>query len=185
MDNFGPVPFRMVMLIMLKTFVAESRKVQMVATRDIGRLAAEAFEQPDRYIGRAIELAGDAVTRAELVEALRANGRRPTFSFRVPGWLQGKIPEECKLMMRWIAEEGFQADIPALHREHPDLLTVRQWAAQSAAEATGSSGCGNTHTSRKGKSTAHGSPSPASSTPAGDPLEACRTHHAALVETAS
>lgn len=139
MDNFGPVSFRMIMLIMLKTFVAEARKVQMVATRDIGRLAAEALEQPERTIGQAIELAGDAVTRGELVEALRANGRRPAFSFRVPGWLQGKIPEEYKLMMRWIGGDGFQADVPALRREHPGLLTVRQWAAQSAAEATGTS----------------------------------------------
>lgn len=133
MDNFNTFQFRTIMLAMFRTYVAEDSKVQMVATADIGRLAAEAFNDPDRYIGQAIELAGDAVTRKELVLAMRKAGLRPAISLKVPSFLQGKVPAEYKIMMRWIANSGFQADIPALRSRHRDLITVAQWARRVAA----------------------------------------------------
>lgn len=128
MDNFATFKFRTIMLAMLKTYLGEDQKVQVVAAHDIGEVVADSFEQPDRYIGQAIELAGDAVTRRELVKALRANGQRPVISLRVPGWIQGQIPEEYRLMMTWIAKNGFKANVPALRVEHPGLLTVGKWA---------------------------------------------------------
>jgi uncharacterized protein YbjT (DUF2867 family) len=83
MDNFATLQFRTIMLAMLRTFVPEQQATQMVATADIGRLAVKAFSDPKRYIGKAIELAGDAVTDSELVRALRRHGKRPAISLKV------------------------------------------------------------------------------------------------------
>ena len=99
----------------------------------VGRLAAAAFNDPDRYIGQAIELAGDAVTRGELVGAMRKAGLRPAISLKVPSFLRGKVPAEYEIMMRWIADSGFQADIPALRSQHRGLITVPEWARRVAA----------------------------------------------------
>ena len=128
MDNFAMFKFRMVMLAMLRTFVPEQQKTQMVAARDIGMAVATAFNAPERYIGRVIELAGDAVTREELVDALRRHALRPAASLKVPGWMRGRVPEEYQLMMQWIAKTGFQADIGRLKSEFPTLTPVDQWA---------------------------------------------------------
>ncbi len=128
MDNFATLGFRTVMLAMLRTFVPEQQPTQMVAAADIGQLAAKAFADPDRYIGQAIELAGDSVTRQQLVSALRRHGRRPAITLKVPGWLQGRVPKEYKLMMAWIANEGFKADLPRLQAHHPELMRIEDWA---------------------------------------------------------
>ena len=131
MDNFATFKFRIVMLAMLRTFVPENRKTQMVAARDIGMLVATAFAEPERYVGRAIELAGDAVTRGKLVRSLRRHGIRPAASLKVPGWMRGQVPEEYQLMMRWIATEGFQADIRQIKTEFPALINVDRWAERA------------------------------------------------------
>ena len=133
MDNFSTFGFRTIMLAMFRTFVAEDTKVQMVATADIGRLAAAAFNDPEHYVGQAIELAGDTVTRGELVRAMRGAGLGPVLSLKVPSFLRGKVPAEYGIMMRWIANSGFQADIPALRSRHRDLITVPEWARRAAA----------------------------------------------------
>ena len=128
MDNFATFKFRIIMLAMLRTFVPENQKTQMVAARDIGMVAASAFAAPETFIGRAIELAGDAVTRGELVGSCRRHGLRPSISLKLPGWMRAKVPEEYQLMMQWIAKQGFQADIHKLKAEFPSLMTVAEWA---------------------------------------------------------
>ncbi|GAA2114244.1 NmrA/HSCARG family protein [Streptomyces synnematoformans] len=44
--------------------------VQIIAVEDIAEFAALAFEQPDRFAGRTLELAGDALTPAEAAAAI-------------------------------------------------------------------------------------------------------------------
>ncbi len=128
MDNFATFTFRTLMLAMLRTFVPEDQKTQMVAARDIGVAVAMAFAEPERFIGRAIELAGDAVTRVELVQSLRRNGLRPAASLKLSDWMRGQVPEEYQLMMQWIAKKGFQADIGQLKADYSTLTNVDEWA---------------------------------------------------------
>ncbi|QYE33015.1 NmrA/HSCARG family protein (plasmid) [Polymorphobacter sp. PAMC 29334] len=128
MDNFATFKFRLVMLAMLRSFVPENQRTQMVAVRDIGMLTAKAFAEPKRFVGRAIELAGDAVTRGELVRLLRHHGIKPAPSMNIPGWMRGQVPEEYQLMMNWIAGKGFEADISQLNAEFPFLTSVDRWA---------------------------------------------------------
>ena len=132
LDNFDTFQFRTIMLAMFRTYVDEGFKVQVVAAADIGRLVARAFNDPDRYLGQAIELAGDAVTRRELVGAMRRGGLKPAITLKVPSFMQGKVPEEYKLMMTWIAGGGFKADLRALRAAYPDLLSASKWAQQAA-----------------------------------------------------
>lgn len=129
MENFGPFSFRTVMLSMMKTYLPESRALQFVAVSDVGEFAARAFNQPGRFIGQAIELAGAVVTRGEAAETLRGAGLRPAVALRLPRPVLGRLPDDFTLMFAWFAREDFRADIPALRLIHPSLLTLRQWAA--------------------------------------------------------
>lgn len=131
MENFASFAFRTTMLSMMKTYLADSQAMQLASASDVGWFAAEAFERPDAYIGRAIEIAGDSVTRAAAVRTLRATGHRPVVLFTIPGSLRERLPEDFRLMFEWIAREGFAADISALRRDHLGLLTLSAWAVRS------------------------------------------------------
>ncbi|MFT9297474.1 MAG: NmrA family NAD(P)-binding protein, partial [Gluconobacter sp.] len=128
MENFSTFVFRTTMLSMMKTYLAPKQYMQLVSIQDVGWFAAEAFERPEQFSGRSIELAGDTVTLQSASSVLRRSGLRPTLSFKMPALLCARLPEDFRLMFEWIAREGFDADIAGLRREHPGLLTLRDWA---------------------------------------------------------
>jgi len=133
MEMFDGFAFRTTMLSMMKTYLAPGQAMQMVSARDIGWFAAEAFDHPAEHVGRAIEVAGDFITREQAIAALRRSGKGPVISFTIPRFLRAKLPEDFRLMFEWIAREGFRSDVPALRRTHPGLRTLPAWAAMPAA----------------------------------------------------
>ncbi|MEV7844635.1 NmrA/HSCARG family protein [Streptomyces cyaneofuscatus] len=101
--------------------VKPDKPMQFIASDDIGVFAADAFDRPAEFIGREIELAGDEITFPQVAEVYeRITG--------TPSRLEPTPLEER--MFEWFAEEGYQADIPALRELHPGLLTFEQFLAQ-------------------------------------------------------
>jgi uncharacterized protein YbjT (DUF2867 family) len=131
MDNFATFQFRTMMLSMWKTYMADDRTLQLIATDDIGWFVARAFAQPATHKGQQIELAGDAVTRQEAVHILRQANLTPALGFKIPVILRSKAPEEFRLMFNWFAHAGYQADIDDLRRHHPGLRTLEAWAKRT------------------------------------------------------
>lgn len=131
MEMFQGFAFRTTMLSMMRTYLAPDQAMQMISARDIGWFAAEAFDRPADHLGRAIEIAGDSVTRRQAVETLRRADLGPVVEFTIPKILRKRLPEDFRLMFEWIAREGFRADLPALKRDHPALLTLASWSARS------------------------------------------------------
>ena len=132
MENFSGMVFRITMLSMMTTYLRLDQTMQLVSVQDVAWFAAEAFEKPDLYLGRAVELAGDSMTARSAVSTLRHAGIRPTLSSMIPPVIRARLPEDFRLMFEWIARDGFRADIPALRREHPSLLTLANWAESQA-----------------------------------------------------
>jgi len=104
--------------------IKPTTKVPMVAVRDIGEIAARAFEHPDRRIGSSVDLAGDEKTYPEMVEML---SRR----IRVPGRfvemsdkdaLQN-VGDDMLRMYRGFDYGGFGLDVAALEREWAIKMT--------------------------------------------------------------
>ena len=101
---------------------------QMVASEDIGVFAAMAFENPDRWIGREVDLAGDQMTMPEIADTFsRVIGRQVDY-FQVP-WdqFEEQMGEEYTVMYRWFNDHGYEADIAALSEEHPGLVSFEQY----------------------------------------------------------
>ena len=132
MEMFASFAFRTTMLSMMKTYLADDQPMQMIAARDIGWFVADAFDHPAEHVGRAIDIAGDSVTRRQAIATLRRAGRGPVVSFVIPAVLGKRLPEDFRLMFEWIAREGFRADVPALRRDHPGMLTLGAWATATA-----------------------------------------------------
>src|SRR5215213_1250199 len=98
---------------------------QQVAVEDTGALAAIAFERPDEWIGREVDLCGDEQTMPEIAETFgRVIGREVNY-YQVP-WdqFEEQMGEEVTVMYRWFNDVGYEADIEALRREYPELLTT-------------------------------------------------------------
>ena len=103
-------------------------QLQLVAVDDIGAFAALAFAEPEQWIGRAIELAGDELTMPQAAERLGRVIGRPVQYVQVPmAEFRRTMGEEMARMFTWFNQVGYGADLPALRAIYPALTTLEQW----------------------------------------------------------
>lgn len=101
--------------------------LQMIALVDIGRIVADAFGAPAEFAGRKIEIAGDELTVRQVAEACTWVDGVPTRFERQPSEaLRAEAPEVAK-MFDWCNDKGYEADIVALRKRYPELLTFEEW----------------------------------------------------------
>ncbi|WP_253668553.1 NmrA/HSCARG family protein [Streptoalloteichus tenebrarius] len=102
--------------------------VQLVAAHDIGAFAALAFADPDHYVGRALELAGDELTMPAIAATIsRATGRDITYRPIPRESLVGGDPDGLAGYDFGNDAGGWRADIPMLRRLRPDLMDLAAW----------------------------------------------------------
>ncbi len=95
------------------------RALQMLDIEDYGELVAEAFQDPDRYLGMELEVASDEMTlesaaaRFSDIMGMQVRANRLTLDE-----LKDAMGEEYEVMFRWFNEEGYEADISQLRAEH-------------------------------------------------------------------
>ncbi len=108
--------------------------LQRLAVKDIGAFAAIALADPKTYAGKTIELAGDEQTETQTAELLsKVIGRPVTLTQR--SMPEGQAPdEEMIAMFNFFNGQGYDADIPALRKIHPGLLTLEQWLRSNGWE---------------------------------------------------
>jgi len=95
-----------------------STRQQIVAVRDIGEIAARAIENPSKAAGKTVELAGDALTMADIAARLSAKLGRPVRYVEQPDEeVLQRMGEDGMRMFRFFREKGYRVDIPALERE--------------------------------------------------------------------
>ena len=104
------------------------RSHQWIAVSDIGYFVGEAFDNPDEWLGRTLEIAGDQLTIAEFVDALsNAAGVDVHYQQLTWGAYEERAGEEMTVMLRWFDETGYEVDVEALRSKHPNLLTFEQY----------------------------------------------------------
>jgi uncharacterized protein YbjT (DUF2867 family) len=103
------------------------KTLQLIAADDIGAFTALVFDNPQDYIGQAIELAGDELTEAQLAETFTQVIGRPV-ALAQPAAGNDNAPDEEQIkMVRWFNEKGYQANIPVLRQLYPGLQTFEQY----------------------------------------------------------
>jgi uncharacterized protein YbjT (DUF2867 family) len=110
------------------------REVQLIAVEDIGRFCALVLERRAPFLGRRIDLAGDALDGRETAALLSsALGRdvRPVALDLQTFPTQDEAGRNVAAVLAWMARTGFHADIAALRREFPEVgwRTFAQWAS--------------------------------------------------------
>ncbi|MER6523947.1 NmrA/HSCARG family protein [Streptomyces sp. NPDC001508] len=110
-----------------------NRPLQQLARPDLGAFAAHVLLDPAPYVGRRIELAGDAPTPTQMAAALGAALERDVRHEQVPLTAIGN--PDMHAMWAFLNGPGYRVDIPALHAAHPDIHWTRftDWAHHTLA----------------------------------------------------
>ncbi len=105
------------------------RKLAMVALKDIGEFGASAFVRPNDFLGRAIDLAGDDLTMAEVSAQLsKAMGRPIRFQEFPLEQAEAAMGHDLAVMFKWFDDVGYAIDMPGLKRQFGlPLTTFAEW----------------------------------------------------------
>jgi uncharacterized protein YbjT (DUF2867 family) len=107
---------------------------QLIAVEDIAVFVALAFANTNEYLGKTIELAGDALTESQIADTFAKVIGRPVKLTLPSGGGGRRSEEEMKAMFNFFNGEAYNADIAALRKIHPDLLTLEQYLRKSGWE---------------------------------------------------
>ena len=104
--------------------------LQMVEVEDIGAFGAAAFMQPEKFIGKEISLAGDALTMPEAATILtKTLGKTITFETFPEDQAVGALGADFAKMFKWFDEVGYNTDIPELKQQYGIPLTSFEQSA--------------------------------------------------------
>jgi uncharacterized protein YbjT (DUF2867 family) len=107
---------------------------QLIAAEDIAVFVALAFTNPEQYFGKTIELAGDALTESKIADTFTKVIGRPV-KLTMPSGEGGRQSEEEMIaMFNFFNCEAYDADIAALRKLHPGLLTIEQYLRKNGWE---------------------------------------------------
>jgi uncharacterized protein YbjT (DUF2867 family) len=101
---------------------------QWIAASDIGFFVGLAFDNPDEWIGKELDIAGDELTIAEYVDILSVTMGLDIHHQQI-SWAayERNVGEEITTMLRWFDQQGYDTDVEALRRQYPNLQSYEQF----------------------------------------------------------
>jgi len=105
--------------------IQPDKPLHLIATKDMGKVAAYVIKHPDKYIGKEIELAGDVLTPSQMAEAFSKVQQTKVVHQEVPPWIFLLfLQKELYNIIQFYRNQGYQADVNSLRTEFPGLLTT-------------------------------------------------------------
>ncbi|MCJ1258579.1 hypothetical protein MMC24_006412 [Lignoscripta atroalba] len=111
----------------------DNKKLQVIATTDVGFFGAAAFLEPETYRNKAISLAGDELTFEE-ADAIfqKITGKPIPTTFGILPWMVLASMKEMGNMFKFFRTVGFGADLGELRKINPGLKTFEQYVEGSS-----------------------------------------------------
>jgi uncharacterized protein YbjT (DUF2867 family) len=110
--------------------VRAEQPYQTIATDDIGKFVALAFDRPEEFIGVELEVAGSELTNRQAAAVFERVLGRPVKFRRLPmPVVRVGLGKEFFQMFRWFNEGGYRADVQELRQRYPELRlqTLENW----------------------------------------------------------
>ena len=103
-------------------------KIAWISVQDVGAIAATAFANPDKYIGKELALVADVKSLKECREIYReVTGKYPS-RFPMPMFLFEKfVGKDIPNMWRWLRKNPLTFDTSQTEEIHPRAMTVKEW----------------------------------------------------------
>jgi len=109
--------------------MGEDKKLQLVSSADVGKLAAMILRSPEDYFRKSISFATDELSWKEANQIFkRVVGTELPLTY---GWIGSMIKlllhEQLGIMFKWFVVVGFGADPKEFIQKVPELLTFEKW----------------------------------------------------------
>ena len=108
--------------------------MQLIAIDDIGAFAALALAQPDEYVGRAFEIAGDKLTAPQIANTFTKAVGRPVPHSQIPLEVLWQHSPETARVFTWANERYFDTDLAPLRQAFGDLMDLATWLERSGTQ---------------------------------------------------
>jgi uncharacterized protein YbjT (DUF2867 family) len=111
------------------------RKLQMISSKDIGKVAADAFlnASSDEYRNKSISLASDSLTPTDAARIFRdETGLAIPATYTWLGWLIRTLVPDLRHMFHWLKVVGSGTDVPALRKRYPFMMDFRAWLREES-----------------------------------------------------
>ena len=102
-------------------------KLQMIAVDDIGAISAKIFDNPDKFIGKEIELAGDELTMPEVAELYETITGKKTEFVELPVSVIRTNSAEMADMFQWFIDKGYEADLKTQKDLFGKTISFKEW----------------------------------------------------------
>jgi uncharacterized protein YbjT (DUF2867 family) len=113
--------------------IKPATSLQMIALRDIGEYGRLAFERHAELNGKAIDIAGDALSMPRAAEIISRAAGRKVVHFPVPIAEVRKFSEDFALMLEWFDAVGYDVDIAGNAKAYGvEPTSFADWAAKVA-----------------------------------------------------
>jgi hypothetical protein len=111
------------------------RKLQMISSKDVGKVAADAFlnASSDEYRNRSISLASDSLTPTDAGRVFKdETGLAIPATYTWLGWLIRTLVSDLRHMFHWLKIVGSGTDVSALRKRYPFLMDFRAWLREES-----------------------------------------------------
>lgn len=96
----------------LSTPLHPRRQLQMVSVGDIGKIVADAFTNPPRYLGKEFDIAGDEMNMERIVkEIANVLFRRIEYVHIPESGAEEAVGGDLARMFQWLNEHGYHVDV--------------------------------------------------------------------------
>ncbi|KAM0425416.1 hypothetical protein ACHAPT_009473 [Fusarium lateritium] len=110
-----------------------TRKLQFVATSDIGWFAASSFLDPAANAGAAITIAGDELTQPEADAIFKqvTGQSMPIGPCVIANTVKLVLRDTAGDMFRWFGEHGYGGDVEVCRKMYPGIKNFRDWIEEN------------------------------------------------------
>ncbi len=103
---------------------------QLIALDDIGAYAYDAYSNPNKYMGKTIEIAGEEMKNDHVAATISEVFGHPVKFKNLPMFgAKMFMDKEVYIMYKWFNEKGYSVDIEGNKKNYPNvkITSFRQW----------------------------------------------------------
>ncbi len=102
-------------------------KLQMIAVEDIGAISAKIFNDPEKFIGKEIEIAGDELTMPQVADLYGSKTGKKTEFVELPVEALRANSVEMADMFQWFIDKGYEADLKKQKELFGETISFKDW----------------------------------------------------------
>lgn len=111
------------------------RDLHLISTKDIGKVAAEAFlnASDECYRNKGVSLAGDALNPNDAARIFKEEtGQDIPTTYPWLAWIIRNLVPDLRHMFAWFGSTGFGTDVPAVRAQYPFMSDFRTWLREES-----------------------------------------------------